>query len=318
MPETIVWQWVVFAGVVAVLLVMDLLLFHRHDRAPSLRASALWTLFWCLVAAGFNLLVWRWRGSEKAVEFLTGYVVEWSLSMDNVFVFAVIFRYFQIPLKYQHRVLFWGILGAMVFRLAFVLAGVGLIRRFEWVLPLFGVLLVYTALQLVLHSDREVQPEKNLVLRLARRVLRVTAGDHREHGGALMVRDGGRLAITPLFLVLLVVESTDILFAVDSVPAVLGITRDPFVVFTSNVFAILGLRALYFLLAGAMQTFRYLHYGIAGVLALVGGSMIAEYFLTPRLGGHLVPTWLKLLVIGAVLGLSIVASLAGRKEADDL
>jgi tellurite resistance protein TerC len=313
--EAVVWQWVVFAGLVAALLGLDLLVFHRRDRVPSLWESALWTLFWCCLAAAFNALVWFWQGSEKGLEFSTGYVIEWSLSMDNVFVFAVIFRFFRVPLQYQYRVLFWGILGAMALRLAFVLAGVQLIHHFDWILPLFGLLLVYTAVKLAMHADADVQPEKNVVLRFARRVLRVTPGDHRQHGPAFFVRQNQRLCITPLFLVLLVLESTDVLFAVDSVPAILGITTDPFIVFTSNVFAILGLRALYFLLAGAMQMFRYLHYGIAAVLAFVGANMIADYFLVKHSDGHMIPTWAKLLVIAAALAVSVVASLAARRQA---
>ncbi len=322
MTDAVFWQWAVFAAVVAVLLALDLLVFHRHDRAASWREAAGWTLFWCGLALAFNGLVWWWRsaeqgpaaGREAALAFLTGYVVEWSLSMDNVFVFAVIFRYFQVPPQYQYRVLFWGILGAIVLRLGFVLAGVQLIRHFDWVLPLFGLLLVYTAAKLALHAESEVQPEKNVVLRFARRWLHVSRGDHREHGHAFFVRQAGRFCITPLLLVLLVVESSDIVFAVDSVPAVLGITADPFLVFSSNVFAILGLRALYFLLAGAIETFRYLHYGLAAVLSFVGLSMIADYFFVPQPGGHLIPTWAKLLAIAAALGISIAASMAFNGE----
>ena len=237
----------------AVLLALDLLVFHRHDRVPSLRESAGWTVFWCSLAAAFNGLVWWGLGREAGMAFLTGYVIEWSLSMDNVFVFAVIFRFFQVPVQYQYRVLFWGILGAIVLRLAFVLAGTQLIRHFDWVLPLFGLLLIYTARRLAWQAGGEVHPEKSLVLRAARRLLPVSRGDHHQHGNAFFVREDGRLCITPLFLVLLVVESTDVLFAVDSVPAIFGITLDPFIVFTSNIFAILGLRALYFLLAGAIS-----------------------------------------------------------------
>jgi len=316
--DVVAWQWGVFAGLVAVLLTLDLFVFHRHDRIPTMRASAGWTVFWCLLAVAFNGLVWWWRGAEHGWAFLTGYVVEWSLSMDNVFVFAVIFRFFKVPRQYQYRVLFWGILGAIVLRLAFVLAGVQLIHRFDWVIPLFGAFLVYTALKLVGHSESEVHPENNVLLRLARRVFRVSRGGHEEHGNAFFVREAGRPCITPLFLVLLVIESTDVLFAVDSVPAILGITSDAFVAFTSNVFAILGLRALYFLLAGAIEKFRYLHYGLAAVLAFVGGGMIAEYvahsFFKRPPEDHLRPPWAKLLVIAAVLGIAIFASIAVKRE----
>jgi tellurite resistance protein TerC len=312
MPQVIPWQWLGFGALVAVLLGLDLFIFHRHAHAPSLRESAAWTLFWCSLAAAFNGFVWWQYGGEAGVAFATGYVVEWSLSMDNVFVFAVIFRYFQVPLKYQYRVLFWGILGAVVLRLAFVLAGTELVRLFAWVLPLMGLLLVYAAVKLAFHADSDVRPEKNVVLRLARRMFRVTAGDHRQHGSAFFARENGRLAITPLLLVLLVLESTDLVFAVDSVPAIFGITLDPFIVFTSNIFAILGLRALYFLLAGVIQLFQYLHYGLAAVLAFVGANMIADYFFAAD-GAHLVPTWAKLVVIAGLLAIAIGASMAAKK-----
>ncbi|MEN6459633.1 MAG: TerC/Alx family metal homeostasis membrane protein [Thermoguttaceae bacterium] len=323
MNDVVFWQWAIFGCLVAVLLALDLLVFHRDDRAPSLRGSACWTLFWCGLALTFNGLLWWWRsqqagpaeGREAALSFFIGYLVEWSLSMDNVFVFAVIFRFFQVPAQYQYRVLFWGILGAIGLRLLFILAGVQLINHFSWTVPLLGVLLVYTAVKLAIHTETEVQPENNLVLRVARRWLRVSHGGHHEHGHAFFVRQAGHLCITPLFLVLLVIETTDIVFAVDSVPAILGITKDPFVVFTSNIFAILGLRALYFLLAGAIEAFRYLHYGLATVLAFVGVSMIGDHFLVSEPGGHLVPTWAKLIVIATALGVAIAASLASNRAA---
>jgi tellurite resistance protein TerC len=321
--ESHVLQWAVFAALVAVLLTLDLFVFHRHARAPSLRESAGWTVFWILVAMLFCGLTWWWRtaaegaqaGREAAGTFLTAYIVEKSLSMDNVFVFAVIFRFFRVPLEHQYRVLFWGILGAIVLRLAFVLAGVQLIHHFRLVLPLFGLLLIYTALKLAIQSEAEVHPEKSIVLRLARRLLPVSR--HEAHTGAFFVRENQRLCITPLLLVLLVVESTDVLFAVDSVPAVLGITTDAFIAFTSNIFAILGLRAMYFLLAGAIEMFRYLHYGLAAVLGFVGLNMIGDYFLVEagKPDIHLVPTWAKLLVIAVTLTISIAASMAAKRRA---
>ena len=313
MPELVLWHWIGFGVLVAVLLTLDLFVFHRHDRTPTLRESAIWTVFWCSLALAFNGLVWWGMGHEAGVAFLTGYVIEWSLSMDNVFVFAVIFRFFQVPMQYQYRVLFWGILGAIVLRLAFVLAGTQLIHHFDWVIPLFGLLLLYTAVKLALHAGSEVHPERNPVLRVARRLLRVSHGDHRQHGHAFFVREDQRLAITPLFLVLLVVESTDVMFAVDSVPAIFAITHDPFIVFTSNIFAVLGLRALYFLLAGVIEVFEYLHYGLAAVLAFVGANMIADYFI-PHQGLHLIPTWAKLLVIAMLLAGSIIASIVVNRR----
>jgi tellurite resistance protein TerC len=351
LPEVLWWHWLSFGLLVVFLLVLDLGVFHRRDHAPSLRESALFTAFWVAVGLTFNGLVWWWgvaagHGWEMGVTFLSGYLIEESLSMDNIFVFVVIFRFFQIPFMYQYRVLFWGILGAIVTRLTFVLLGVGLIQLFEPVTLLFGVFLVYVAYKLARHGAADVHPEKNIVLSGARRLFPVSRGDHRQHGHSFFVREGGALCITPMFLVLLVIESTDVLFAVDSVPAVIGIIpkRFPpslttFIAFTSNVFAVLGLRALYFLLAGVVDLFRYLHYGLAAVLAFVGLKMIAEYVfkefgpsliaglagylsipVTERLrylvdraeGGHLIPTWGSLVVIVGILGISIVASLAAR------
>jgi tellurite resistance protein TerC len=320
LPEILFWHWVAFVAFVAVLLALDLLVFHRKDHAPSLRESALWTIFWFAVALAFNGFIWWWLGGKPALEFSTGFLVELSLSMDNVFVFVVIFRFFAIPLKYQYRVLFWGILGAIVMRLLFVVVGSELIKRFDWILPLFGVFLFYTAIKLAMHTSSEVHPEKNIVLRLARRFLKVTKGDHHEHGHAFFVREGGYLCFTPMFLVLLVVESTDVLFAVDSVPAIFGITKNIFIIYTSNIFAILGLRAKYFLLAGMMELFEYLHYGLSAILGFIGLSMIADYFLQPKLlpegeQFHIIPIWVKLVIIGVLLGVSITVSIIVKKRA---
>jgi tellurite resistance protein TerC len=313
MPDILFWHWLAFGALVVTLLALDLLVFHRDDHAASLLESAGWTVFWCSLAAAFNGLIWWWRGAEPGVQFLTGYVVEWMLSVDNVFVFAVIFRFFQVPPKYQYRVLFWGILGAILLRLLFILAGTELIRHFDWVMPLFGLFLVYTAVRLALQSDSEVHPEKNTLLRVGRRILPISRGSFGEYGSRFVVREDSRRCLTPLFLVLLVIESTDVLFAVDSVPAVFGITKDPFVVFTSNIFAILGLRSLYFLLAGAIGMFRFLHYGLSAVLALVGLGMIGEAWL-----GYAIPTWMKLLLIAFCLASSILASVVKRpQEADN-
>ena len=309
LPPVEVWQWFAFGALVVGLLAVDLLVFHRNDKTPSFRGSAAFVVLWCLLALGFNGFVWHWRGGQSGMEFMAGYLLEWSLSMDNVFVFAVVFRYFQVPLHFQYRVLFWGILGAVFMRLGFILAGAELIKRFDVVLPLFGLFLIYTALKLARHSAGEVDPERNLVLRLARRWLPMAKKNTAMYGHEFFVREDRRLRVTPIFLVLLVIESTDVLFAVDSVPAIFGITHDPFIVFTSNVFAILGLRALYFLLVGVMDMFRYLHYGLASVLGFVGVKMIAEYFLGHGENGPLVPIWLSLVVIAGLLGLAVAASL---------
>jgi len=302
-----VWHWLAFGLLVIVLLVLDLYVFHRDSRDPTLRESAVWTVVWCAIALAFNGLIWAWRGGDVGLQFMTGYLVEWMLSMDNVFVFAVIFNYFAVPLKYQYRVLFWGIIGAVAMRLTFILAGAALLQRFDWLLAIFGAFLIYTGVRLALGSDSNVDPANNRLMRLAKRFFPVSRQDH---GHRFFAVEEGRRTMTPLFLVLLVVESTDVLFAVDSVPAIFGVTQDPFTVFTSNIFAILGLRALYFLLAGVMDLFRSLNYGLAAVLVFVGVKMVAEFWL----GGPLFHPAVSLLVILALLGTSIVASLAAQRR----
>ena len=314
-------HWLAFAVFVIVMLTLDLTVFHKKAHEPTLAESGFWTAFWALLALAFNGIVWWWLGGDAAIEFLTGYLVEWSLSMDNVFVFAVVFGTFRVPLKYQYRVLFWGILGAVLMRLTFVLVGAELIAHFKWVFWIFGGFLVYTGVKLAISHD-EVHPEDNFLLKLARRTMPFTM---KPSGDRFFVREEGRLVATPLFLVLLVVESTDVLFAVDSVPAIFGVVTEgtpyfTFVVFTSNVFAILGLRALYFLLAGVMDLFRFLNYGLSAVLIFVGGKMIAEAarhneWFAERGGwdahaeGHLIAPWLSLVVIIGLIGVSVVASL---------
>ena len=325
MLEVALWHWIAFFAMVAVLLVLDLVIFHRHSKETTLRAAAIGTLAWCALALSFNGLVWYRWGNKAAIDFLTGYIVEWSLSMDNVFVFAVVFSYFMVPKKYQYRVLFWGILGAVVLRLTFILVGGELIKKFDWVMAIFGVFLIYTGIKLMRTSEPEVDPEKVFLLRIAKRLLPVAVGDHGER---FFVREAGRLCMTPLFLVLVVVESTDMVFAVDSVPAIFSITQEPFIVFTSNIFAILGLRSLYFLLAGSMDMFRYLSYGLSAILIFVGGKMLAEYAvkfervaaLLPDStqkhladGHHLLPSWVSLLVIISVLSVAIVASIIAAR-----
>jgi tellurite resistance protein TerC len=332
------WHWLAFGAFVIVVLTLDLTVFHRHSKESTLREAAGWTVVWCSMALAFNGLLWWWITQEKgpeigrrvAIEFLTGYLIEWSLSMDNVFVFAVIFSFFKVPLKYQYRVLFWGILGAIVMRLTFILVGSAMIRHFGWVIPVFGLFLIYTGIKLVMHDDEQVDPGNNLLMRMARKLFPVASG---EHGNRFFVREGGKLCITRLFLVLLVVESTDVLFAVDSVPAIFGITREPFIVFTSNIFAILGLRALYFLLAGVMDMFRYLKYGLSAVLIFVGIKMVAEYashlppvvaFIQDNLwsgfhieeGHHLIPPPVSLVIVLSLLGISIIASIVAKKRED--
>ncbi len=306
-------HWIAFCAGTVILLALDMFVFHRHSHEPTLRESAMWTLFWCMLAGGFNLWLWWWAeqvappGSTHALAFLTGYLVEWSLSMDNVFVFVVIFAYFGVPMKYQYRVLFWGIIGAIVLRLLLIVAAAGLLHYFDWAFYIFGAFLVYTAIKLATSHGMESHPEQNIFVRLGRRYLRVAPGSH---GEKFFVRMEGQTFVTSLFLVLSVIEFTDVLFAIDSVPAIFGITSDPFIVFTSNIFAVMGLRALYFLLAGVMTLFRYLNYGLAAVLGFIGVKMIVKEAF------HWEPNPLQsLVVIIGLLGLSIVASLiAARQE----
>jgi tellurite resistance protein TerC len=315
-------HWIAFSIFVGILLTLDLTVFHRKSHEPTLRESLGWTIFWCSLALGFNALVWYWLGNQAAIEFLTGYLIEWSLSMDNVFVFAVVFGFFGVPLKYQYRVLFWGIMGAVVMRLTFVLLGTALIERFEFVIPVFGAFLIYTGIKLAVSHDSEVDPSNNLLLRIARRLVNVS---RESHGQRFFVIENGKRCVTPLFLVLLVVESTDVLFAVDSVPAIFSVvSRDAdyfqFIVFTSNIFAILGLRALYFLLAGVMDLFRYLNYGLSAVLVFVGIKMVAEY-VAPKLfdidtHGHLVPPPVSLAIVVSLIGTSIAASIIAKRRED--
>ncbi len=322
------WHWLCFGAFVTVLLVLDLMVFHKHSHEPSLRESAFWTCFWSALAFSFNGLVWWWLGGKAALEFLTGYLVEWSLSMDNVFVFAVVFAYFGVPLKYQYRVLFWGILGAVLMRLTFVLLGAELVERYKWIMWFFGAFLVYTGIKLAFGDD-DHDPGDNALVRLFKKFVPMT---NQLAGDKFFIRENGKLLATPLFLVLLVVESTDVLFAVDSVPAILGVVEKGtpymrFIAFTSNVFAILGLRALYFLLAGVMDLFRFLNYGLSAVLVFVGMKMLVEAarhteWLAEWGGwdahakGHLVHPAVSLLVIVALIGTSVAASLMFPEKKD--
>lgn len=299
------WQyWVAFCVGTVVMLALDMYVFHRKSHEPTLRESSLWTVFWCGLALVFNGAIWYFAGATHAIHFITGYLVEWSLSMDNVFVFVVIFGFFGVPMKYQYRVLFWGILGAIVMRLLFILVFGELLKRYEWIFYVFGAFLIYTGIKLATAHGSETHPEQNVVLRLAQRYLRVAKGSH---GDRFFVRDEGRLLVTPLFLVLLVIESTDVVFAIDSVPAIFGITSDRFIVFTSNVFAIMGLRALYFLLAGVMDLFRYLSYGLSAILVFIGVKMMLHHWWRPA-------PWASLLIIVGLLGAAIVASLVAAKR----
>jgi tellurite resistance protein TerC len=290
--------WILFNLFVLLMLALDLGVFHRRAHAVKFGEALGWSLMWIALAAGFAVLVFFWHGRTAALEFITGYVIELSLSVDNLFVFLMIFRYFRVAGASQHKVLFWGIVGALIMRGIFIVAGVGLIRRFHWVIYVFGALLVYSGLKLIRSEGAEVHPERNPVLRIFRRWVPVTK-DYV--GGKFFVRQPGLFA-TPLFIVLLVVETTDVLFAVDSIPAVLAITLNAFIVYTSNVFAILGLRSMYFALAGMMQVFHYLHYGLSLVLIFIGAKMLLSHYYT-------IPTEIALAIVGTVLTVSVLASI---------
>jgi tellurite resistance protein TerC len=265
----------------------------------TVREALLWTAFWVSLAAVFCGGVWYFLGQEKALEFMAGYLIEESLSMDNLFVFLLVFRYFGVPAIYEHKALFWGVLGALAMRAVFIVLGVVLINRFHWIVYGFGAFLILTAVKMALEKDREIHPEKNPLLKLLRKAVPMTSGFD---GGRFFVRKDGRLAATPLLAVVLVLETTDLIFAVDSIPAVLAVTRDPFIVYTSNAFAILGLRSLFFALAGMMRLFHYLHYGLVAVLLFVGAKMLMSGFV------H-IPIAVSLAAIAAILALSVCASL---------
>lgn len=289
------------------MLALDLGVFHRRAHVVSFREAAAWTAVWVGLAIVFNLGVYYWRGPQAALEFLAGYILEESLSMDNVFVFALIFAYAAVPNEYQHRVLFWGILGALVMRAAFIAAGVALISHFAWVLYIFGAFLLITGAKIFRERRQEIHPERNPALRLARRLFPLT---ERYEGARFFVRREGRLLATPLFPVLVLIETSDLAFAVDSIPAVFAVTQDLFIVYTSNVFAILGLRSLYFFLAGAIAKFRYLRPGLALVLVFVGAKMLAAHF-------YKLPVGVSLLVICGILGGSVVLSLRGETKSSE-
>jgi len=291
--------WGGFTLFVLAMLALDLGVFHRKAHIVGTREALGWSIFWIALALLFNLAVARSFGPERGFEFLTGYLIEKALSVDNIFVFLVIFSYFSVPAAYQHRVLFWGILGAIVFRVIFILAGAALLQAFHWMIYFFGGLLILTGLKILRSRDDQVHPERNPVLRLLRRYLPVTP---EYHGQRFLVRLDGRRFATPLLLVLVVIEATDIVFAIDSIPAIFAVTRDPFIVYTSNVFAILGLRALFFLLAGVMSRFHYLKVGLGLVLVFVGAKMVASDV-------YEMPIGLSLIVVAALIAGSVAASL---------
>jgi tellurite resistance protein TerC len=304
-----IWLWVGFNLFVLAMLALDLGVFHRKSHAVSGREALLWSLVWISLSLVFNAGIYffwdklvpesSYTNGEAALAFFTGYLIEKSLSVDNIFVFILIFSFFAVPAAYQHRVLFWGILGALVMRGILIVIGAALIKEFHWIIYVFGAFLIFTGIRMARSRDEEVHPDQNPVVKFFRRFMPVT---DRYEGGNFFVRHAGKLMATPLFLVLLVVESTDLVFAVDSIPAIFAVTEDPFIVYTSNVFAILGLRALYFLLANVMDKFQYLKLGLAAVLTFVGIKMVITDF-------YKIPIGLSLGVVAGILTLSILVSL---------
>jgi len=307
------WHWIGFIACVLIFIALDLGAFLRRARAIKLREAAAWSALWVLLALAFALSMVFWRGRADAEAFTTGYVIELSLSLDNILVIALIFAWFRVPPEFQHRLLFWGVLGALVMRGAMIAVGVALIRQFDWVLYVFGGFLVFAGAKMFFSKQEMVQPEKNLVLRLARKLFPVT---QNFDGQKFFTRLDGRFALTPLALVLLLVETTDLVFAVDSVPAVFSVTREAFIVFTSNVFAILGLRSMYFLLVGALGYFRYLKIGLSVVLSFIGAKMLLDPHDHPPQWFQIgIPTGVSLLVVAAILLISIALSVtAARRE----
>ena len=295
------WVWAGFLLFIATMLALDLGVFRKKSNEIKMKEALAWCGVWFSLAMGFNGLVWWWLGRQPGLEWFTGYLIELCLSVDNVFVFILIFTYFKVPAQDQHRVLFWGIVGAALMRFVFILAGVGLLERFHWLIYVFGAFLIFTGIKMALPKKEEFEPEKNVAVRLFRRFYPVTS-DYDQ--GRFFTQANGRRAATPLLLVLLIIETTDVAFALDSIPAVLAITSNAFIVFTSNIFAVLGLRSLYFALHGVMGLFRYLAFGLAVILVFIGSKM-----LLTSIDVH-IPIGLSLGVIASVLAVSVIASLA--------
>lgn len=306
--EISVYFWIGFHVFIFFMLALDLGVFHKHTHAVPVKEAVIWSIVWISLALAFNVFVFFEFGKVKALEFLTGYVIEYSLSVDNIFVFILIFSYFAVKPEYQHKILFWGIMGALVMRGIFIFAGVALINRFHWIVLIFGAFLVFTGIRMLFTKETEVNPDKNPIVKFFKRFLPVS---HELHGDRLFIRQNHRLYATPLFLVLLIIETSDLIFAVDSIPAILAISQDRFIVYTSNIFAIMGLRSLYFALAGIMGLFRYLKIGLAFVLTFVGLKMLFAYFNLD------IPIVISLIIIISILFVSVLASVfikAGKIE----
>ena len=319
MIEGQIWLWIGFNLFVLAMLALDLGVFHRKSHAVSTKEAIIWSVVWISLSLVFNAVIYffwdrmmpgsSYTNSEAALAFFTGYLIEKSLSVDNIFVFILIFSFFAVPAAYQHRVLFWGILGALIMRGTLIAVGAALLKEFHWVIYVFGVFLIYTGIRMARHQDEEVQPDKNPVVKFFRRFMPVTETFEADN---FFIRRAGTLMATPLFLILLIVESTDLVFAVDSIPAIFAVTQEPFIVYTSNVFAILGLRALYFLLANVMDKFQYLKLGLSAVLTFIGVKMVIVDL-------YHIPVGASLLVVAGILTISILASLwKGRRTTSDL
>jgi tellurite resistance protein TerC len=300
-----IYFWIGFHLFIFLMLALDLGVFHKHTHKVPVKEAVIWTVIWVALALLFNLFVYFEFGKIKALEFLTGYVIEYSLSVDNIFVFILIFSYFAVKGQYQHKILFWGILGALIMRGIFIFAGVALINRFHWIVLIFGAFLIFTGIKMLFQKESVVDPEKNAIVRFFKKFLPVT---NTLHGDKLFLWQNDRLYATPLFLVLLIIESSDLIFAVDSIPAILAISQDRFIVYTSNIFAILGLRSLYFAIAGIMEYFRYLKVGLAFVLSFVGFKMLAAYL------NFNIPIVLSLVIIICILLISILASVVFKEK----
>jgi tellurite resistance protein TerC len=320
-----IWIWGSFLGFVAIVMALDLGVFHKSAHEVKTKEALRWSAVWMALAVAFSVIIFtqwdvinpgsKYSNTDAGIAFISGYLVEWALSVDNLFVFLLVFGYFQIPAKYQHRVLFWGILGALFFRAVFIAAGSVLLDKFHWTMILFGAFLVFTGIKMLTSHGKKMDPSKNPLVGLVSKFVPITK---EFHGQKFFTRIGKKLWATPLFLALIIIEFTDIIFAIDSVPAIFAITREPFIVFTSNVFAILGLRSLYFALAGLMQMFTYLHYGLSAILMFVGSKMLYGFLekdVWPSLPS--IPVWLSLPVIIGMLGISIFASLRLHKEPAD-
>lgn len=306
--EINVYVWTGFIAFVLLLLVIDLGIFHRKSHEVKIKEALIWSAVWISLALIFNYGVYVFMGKVKALEFLTGYLIEKSLSVDNLFVFIMIFSFFNVQPRYQHKVLFWGILGALIMRAIFIFAGVALINQFHWIIYIFGAFLIFTGIKMLFHQEEEIDPDKNPLVRLFVKFFPVS---NKMHEGKFFVKLNSKSVATPLFVVLLVVEFTDLIFAVDSIPAILALSNDTFIIFTSNVFAILGLRALYFALAGITRYFHYLKYGLSAILVFVGVKMVIAEF-------YKIPIVYSLLTILGILLLSVFASVMFKKDTNDL